>query len=39
MSTLTDETGRAFARELCEQAQRLQGGLVEYRWPRPDKQQ
>jgi signal transduction histidine kinase len=38
MSTLTDDTGKAFAEELCEAAQRPQGGWVEYLWPKPGEQ-
>jgi cytochrome c len=39
LSTLTDETGKTFAQELCEQAQRPQGGWVEYMWPKPGGQE
>ncbi len=39
INTLTDETGKAFARELCEAAQRPQGGWVEYMWPKPGEQE
>jgi cytochrome c len=39
MSTLTDETGKTFAQELCEAAQRPQGGWVEYLWPKPGEQE
>ncbi len=39
LSTLKDESGKAFAQELCEQAQRPQGGWVEYMWPKPGEQE
>ena len=39
ITTLTDETGKAFAQELCEAAQRPQGGWVEYMWPKPGEQE
>ncbi len=39
LSTLTDETGKTFAQELCEHAQRPQGGWVEYMWPKPGEQE
>jgi cytochrome c len=39
IGTLTDETGKAFAQELCEAAQQPQGGWVEYMWPKPGEQE
>ena len=39
ISTLTDETGKAFAQELCDAAQQPQGGWVEYMWPKPGEQE
>ena len=39
ITTLTDETGQAFAQELCEAAQQPQGGWVEYMWPKPGEQE
>ena len=39
ISTFTDETGQAFAQELCEAAQQPQGGWVEYMWPKPGEQE
>ena len=39
LRTLTDETGKAFAQELCEAAQQPQGGWVEYLWPKPGEQE
>ncbi len=39
IGTLTDETGRVFAQELCQAAQQPQGGWVEYMWPKPGEQE
>ena len=39
LGALKDETGKAFAQELCAQAQRPQGGWVEYMWPKPGEQE
>ncbi len=39
IDSVTDETGKAFAREFCEAAGRPQGGWVEYMWPKPGEQE
>jgi cytochrome c len=39
INTLTDETGKAFAQELCEAAEQPEGGWVEYMWPKPGGQE
>jgi cytochrome c len=39
IGTLTDQSGKAFAQELCEAAQQPHGGWVEYMWPKPGEQE